>query len=133
VKFFKDTTPMTTTTGSDILREATRIRIKKGHAAPLARDLKIGTAALETFATGGARLPDAIMTALAKDLLGSNVEFDAERNLLKRAEPVTTPMGIRPPPYQRTAPVRLGPSHWPPVTSDTPPPAQPKVRPGWAD
>jgi hypothetical protein len=100
----KETTPMTQT-GTGVLREAVRIRIKKGHAGLLARDFSIGTATLEAFATGGAKLPDAIMDAAAKYFFGSNCSFDAERNLLKRAKPVSTSIGIAPPPCVRTEPI----------------------------
>ena len=62
----KEATPMTQT-GTDVLREALRARIHKGYAGLLARDLGIGVAALDEFAHGKGKLPDAIMSALAKN------------------------------------------------------------------
>lgn len=94
-----ETTP--TKSGSDIMHEALRFRIEKGHVAPLARNLGITSAALEQFAYGEGKLPDETMTALAKDLFGSNAFFDSGANLLRRAG-------------------QIPPSRWPPVRSNGP-------------
>lgn len=123
-----------TVTGTDVLRSALRARIKHGHAAPLARDLNIGTASLDEFAHGKAKLPDTVMTALAKEFFGPNCWFDRELNLLVRAKQAVKPMHrIEPPPVRR-APPPPGPVAWRPTRPLTPQPVQTKrTAPGWAD
>jgi hypothetical protein len=129
MKFFNGATPMTPT-GTDVLREALRIRTKKGHTGSLARDLNIGIAALDEFAHGKGKLPDAIMSALAQHIFGSNVTFDAEQNLLKRAKPASIPAAVPPPRFVPTP--KVYPTVAPMIPSK-PAPVQPKGRAGWAD
>ena len=126
----KEAAPMTT--GTDVLREALRVRIRKGSAALLARDLGAGTATLDEFAHGRGTLPLAIMNTLAKNLFGDSCSFDAQRDLLTRTKQVATPIGTAPPRFVPKAPPVLGPSAWPPIIPDKPQPQPKQTRAGWA-
>ena len=92
--FKKDTTPMETKTGTDVVRECLRVRFNTGGPAVVgifARELSIGVGTLEDFANiRAATLPAATLDAAAKLALGDNVSFDPERNLLKRAKQPST-------------------------------------------
>jgi hypothetical protein len=85
-------------TGTDAIRAALYARAHKGHLAYLARDLTIGTAVLEDFVHGKGRLPPEVLRALAREIYGDNVEFDPERDLLRRVPQPAIPLGNRPPP-----------------------------------
>lgn len=79
------------------------MRLKKGHAGPIARDHNIGIAAIEEFVYGKGKLTDATMTAMAKEIFGDNCSFDAERNLLVRTlqpSTVVPRLGMRATPRQ---------------------------------
>ena len=88
--------PMTTETktGTDVLRAALRARAHKGsYLSILARELNIGLGALdEWIREGKGGFQPEILDAMAKDIFGKNAGFDAERNLLVRKPPPSTPV-----------------------------------------
>ena len=82
-----------TKTGIDVLREALRVRFKRGPIVVgiFARELGIGVGTLEDFANNrAATLPAQTLDAAAKFVFGDNVSFDAERNLLRRTKQPST-------------------------------------------
>jgi hypothetical protein len=105
-------TPVTKT-GTDVLREALRIRLKKGSPAQLSLDVGVGVAALENWAAGSGRLPDDVMGKIAKWLFGDNVSFDAARNLLVRKKPTMLRSTAPPPKAPVRPPPRAPAAGWP--------------------
>jgi hypothetical protein len=76
--------------GRERIRYALRIRAKRGHLGPVARDLGVGLAGLEQFSTGGANLPDATLKALATELFSGHAAYDPvldRLNLPRRRHP----------------------------------------------
>jgi hypothetical protein len=127
----KKETPMQTTTGTDVLRAALTARYKKVHVGNFARDLGVGTGALETFCFGNGKLPATVLDALAKVMLGDNVSFDVERDLLVRTQQPAT----RLPNFHRVAEPGTPPTGadtWRPTRSKTPVVEPVKGRDGWA-
>ena len=57
---------MTSDSGLAVIRSALLARAKKGHFTPLARDHGLGTATLEEFAHGRAKLPNDILRVSSK-------------------------------------------------------------------
>ena len=127
----KDIAPMTT--GTDVLRAALLARAHRGgYLAILARELNVGIGALDEFAHGKGKLPDAILNGLAQDIFGSNCSFDSERNLLVQAKQVPLPSAVRPPLFVPTP--KVYPLVSPLISSNPQPQAQPKqTRAGWAE
>jgi len=126
----KDAAPAVT--GTDVLREALRIKFRHGPSvtANLARDLNVGVGALEAWASGSGQLPVAALNTITKRIFGDTASFDAERNLLVREKREAIPMGITPPRW--TPPPKPIPPPEPPRAKVQPPPPLPP-KPGWAD
>jgi hypothetical protein len=85
-------------TGTDALKQALRVRLKKGHQARLSRDLNVAMMSLGEFAFGDALLPVDVMRALARELWEGHAEYDAEADMLHSAS--TAPwksLGVHPP------------------------------------
>jgi hypothetical protein len=61
------------TSGLAVIRSALLVRANKAH---FARDLGLGTATLDEFAHGRARLPPDTLNLLAKDLFGPAAFYD---------------------------------------------------------
>jgi hypothetical protein len=123
------------TTGSDVLKATTRARIRYGGGASLARDLHVGLAALEEFATGAGKLTDATMDKLANELF-PGASYDAQSDLLvPRRNEATTAFTVRAPSIPEMN-LKL------PVARPGPPPRLPQgtvsttprlSRPGWRE
>ena len=127
----KETAPMTAPTGIDVLRGALLARAPKGAFLPImARELNVGLAALQEWMHGKGRLSPETLNAMARYVFGDNAGFDAERNVLVRAKPVTTPLGNPPPPYK--APAKIYPLHPPARDASCKPPPKAR-RAGWAE
>jgi hypothetical protein len=129
---------MNDNSGEAALREAVRIKLKRGpaHASVLARSVPdIGLLALQEWANNGrGKLTPSVMSNLAKELFGSNCHYDATCDLLVRAEPKITPLCTAyPTPYVPTgAPLLRYPEHDlapRPVKPEPTKPPQPKS--GW--
>jgi hypothetical protein len=119
----KDGAPMRAVTGLDVLRAGLRARIAKGPAASqMARDLAIGTGAIDDFAHGRATLPAPILTAIAKIIFGDSASFDSERNLLVRSKLPSTAMPAGWPPPIPVKPLPTGPIARRPPRPDVPQP-----------
>src|SRR5512133_55816 len=102
----KDATPPTMT-GEEVLREALRVRFKRGPVVVgiFARELGVGVGALEDFANGKvATLSAQTLDAVAKFIFGDNAGYDAERNLLTRVKQIPKPGPARSPPLKITSP-----------------------------
>ncbi|MET3838759.1 hypothetical protein [Bradyrhizobium sp. OAE829] len=56
--------------GTDVLREAVRVRVKTMRYAGLARDLSVAAETSVAFSEGRTTLPPEILSALAKQLWG---------------------------------------------------------------
>ena len=120
-----------TDSGVEVLRRALLNRRFKGHLALLSRDHKVGLATLEEFADGSARLPAETLDALAKELLGPNVTYLADRDKLYRTKAPTTPLtapGYPPAAPTGQLPINTAGQGMPPST-EKPKPKGP--RPGW--
>jgi hypothetical protein len=90
---------MTDTTGTAVLRATLTARFSKGPApvALLARDLNIGTGALDAFAHGTGKLPLETLQALAKILFDATYDTELDRlRPVKKPEPAS--LGAGPPP-----------------------------------
>jgi len=136
---FNKTNAEPETTGTDILRAATRSRRHKGHLGILARDLHIWISDLEAFVDNGKPLPEPVLQELAREFFNARLN---EQGLLQslntaevkpmcasgyppRMDPKSHPYYI--PPRDPAAPL-LAPQPVKPVPSK---PTGP--RPGWAD
>jgi len=126
-------------TGTDVLREAARIRVKTMRYAGLARDLGIAAETLVAFSENKLTPPPQILSALAKELWGGHVVFDPVTDLLRTLAPPTRPLGVTPPLFDLEKPSRYAPPIGPwtkgsgGITGLPPSPqARPRTRPGWA-
>ena len=122
------------TSGTDIIREAVRVRMVKGHLGTLARDLSVSVDALEAFVAGKRTLPPDILRALTTELL-SHAEYDASCDRLRPAnkQKPTPAYGVTPPPAKHNPTVPRQASGPFRIVRDAAPMPLKSKRPGWAD
>ena len=122
---------MSETTGTDVIREALRVRNRKSNLIAIARDIQVSPHLLDSFIERKASLSPDILRKLTTELWGGQAEFDAELNLLRSANK-TPPMsmGSRPPRCERKPVDHPGYTMGPqPVKPERPKAKTP--RPGW--
>jgi hypothetical protein len=82
--------------------EAIRLRVwsrwKKANLSRMATDHKLSLGALEAFATGTGKLPEAALHALCKEFF-MNARFDPVADRLIDTSPPPQPAGVIPEPY----------------------------------
>lgn len=124
-------------TGTDAIRRAVALRVKRMDYGRVAREVGIANETLVAFAEGRVQLSNERLCKLATELW-QHTEFDPEQNLLRSTNRTPPqPMGIPPAPYDpEQHPSYLpdpvggwtrGSFHLPPA----PPPSRPAKRPGW--
>jgi hypothetical protein len=105
--------------------------MRKGHLAPIARDIQIASATLELFATSPATLPTESLRKLARYRVEG--DYDAETGLLRPlAKPEVKPLGVKPDPIDLAALPKYTAGPGPGVQLPPAAPA-PTLRPGWAE
>ena len=136
---FNKTSAEPETTGTDILRAATRSRRHKGHLGILARDLHIWISDLEAFVDSGNPLPPEKLQLLALEFFNASLDVETDRlRSLKTAEPKPLCAANYPSKFDP----KTSPYSPPPLNHDAvlarmprpvkPEPAKPKAtRPGW--
>ena len=121
---------MTSDSGLAVIRSAVLVRAKKSQLANLARNLGTGSRPSKSSPTVG---PSSrrTLTALAKELFGTNVSYDPQIDRLRRTTQEASPLGIAPPPVDpKTTPKFTGgpPTMYPPKKPE--PKAQRRVQRG---
>ena len=129
------------TTGTDVIREALRVRSKSAmfSTVNLAKDLGVPDSVLTNFIATGVRPRPDVVHALVKFLLHGHAIWDEALDRLKpaNANPVVS-LGVRPPPSPINLPAGFTPGRagdplplgLRPV-KDPPPQPEPSPRPGW--
>jgi hypothetical protein len=131
---FNKTAAEPETSGTDLLRDATRSRRHKVHLGILARDLHISISDLEAFVDNGKPLPEPVLQALAREFFNAELTEADKLSSVNKAEPRL--FGIPSPPFDPNAvtyPPRTDPKASRININPGPPITMPwsSKRPGW--